>query len=460
MASTQPGTALQSMWTWALRNLMLPAGDRVFGSRLAKRLAFLEEAQWWEEGRLQSHRNALLSEVIRIAYEEVPFYGDAMRAVRTKPEDIHTSADLQRLPVVTKQMLIEGYPARTTRKTGQKTYESSTSGSTGTNFRVLEDAATAGWYRSSLLLALEWAGFRIGSPHVQAGINPARSLDRRLKDWLFRCRYVSAFDLTDRALDEVLDVMDRRSIEFVFGYPPSLFYLAKRAARRGWNRSLTAAVTWGDSLYPLYRKTIESVFGTRVFDTYGCSEGIQIAAQCGSNHTYHIHTLDVVVEFLDDQGQPVREGERGNLVLTRLHAGPMPLIRYRVGDVGRSGQSRRCECGRGFEIMESVEGRETDVVLTPSGNRLIVHFFTGVLEFFPEIASFQVVQESPGAMLLRIVPRGSFHEENASRIVQALKDRGAHDLDINVQLVESIPVAATGKRRFVIGKLAQFSTQK
>jgi phenylacetate-CoA ligase len=187
---------------------------------------------------------------------------------------------------------------------------------------------------------------------------------------------------------------------------------------------------------------------------------MQIAAQCGSRNTYHIHALDVVVEYLDDAGQPVREGERGNLVLTRLHAGPMPLVRYRIGDVGRSGKSRRCECGRGFEILESVEGRETDVVLTPSGNRLIVHFFTGILEFFPEIDSFQVVQESPGTMLLRIVPRGSFHEENASRIVEALKARGARELEINVQLVDSIPVAPTGKRRFVIGKLAQFSTQK
>jgi hypothetical protein len=86
-----------------------------------------------------------------------------------------------------------------------------------------------------------------------------------------------------------------------------------------------------------------------------------------------------------------------------------------------------------------------------------VHFFTGILEYFAEIDSFQVIQERPGEIVLRVVPRGSFSEANATRIVAALQEHGAHDLEIHVQLVDHIPVAATGKRRFVIGKLAEFS---
>ncbi len=42
--------------------------------------------------------------------------------------------------------------------------------------------------------------------------------------------------------------------------------------------------------------------------------------------------------------------------------------------------------------MQSIQGRSADIVTTPSGNRLIVHFFTGVLEHFSEVDSFQVVQ--------------------------------------------------------------------
>jgi phenylacetate-CoA ligase len=163
----------------------------------------------------------------------------------------------------------------------------------------------------------------------------------------------------------------------------------------------------------------------------------------------------VVVEYVDEFGLPVPEGEVGDLVITLLHHGPMPLIRYKVGDVGVSGVSRRCECGRTFEIQQSILGRETDVVITPSGNRLIVHFFTGILEYFSEIDTFQVIQEAQDYIVLRIQPRADaiFNQAVINRVIGQLKQHGA-DIDVHVELVENIPMQPNGKRRFVINKLS------
>ena len=133
----------------------------------------------------------------------------------------------------------------------------------------------------------------------------------------------------------------------------------------------------------------------------------------------------------------------------------MPLIRYLVGDVGVLGGDRRCECGRGYQIMESVQGRDTDVVITPSGNRLIVHFFTGILEHFPEIKSFQVVQETKDLIVLRMVPGVGFSSKTTSTLVMKLEERGAADLKIQVDLVPEIVVPPSGKRRFVISKVSK-----
>src|SRR5262249_27147324 len=127
-----------------------------------------------------------------------------------------------------------------------------------------------------------------------------------------------------------------------------------------------------------------------------------------------------------------------------------PLIRYRVGDVGIAGNGRRCSCGRGYDLMGSIQGRDTDVVITPAGNRLIVHFFTGILEHFSEIESFQVVQESMESMVIRIVPTQQFSEESSDRIVAALQEKGATGLRIKIELVNQIPLTPGGKRRFVI----------
>jgi phenylacetate-CoA ligase len=298
---------------------------------------------------------------------------------------------------------------------------------------------------------LEWSGCRLGEPHLQVGITPRRGLIKGLKDRLLRCTYVSAFDLSDEALDRALQHLDHRKIFHVRGYPGSLYYLARRAVETGWNRPLHGIVSWGDTLYAHYRQTIERAFGVRVLDTYGIGEGMQVSAQCEERGLYHVHALDVLVECVDAEGRPVSPGQPGNLLLTRLHPGPMPLIRYRVGDLGVM-SDRPCPCGRAFPTMESVQGRDTDVVVTPSGNRLIVHFFTGIMSQFPEIDSFQVVQDKADSILVRVVDSDGFLGQTASRIVAALREK-ATDLSIEVEVVQEIPVTASGKRRFVINTL-------
>jgi phenylacetate-CoA ligase len=121
-----------------------------------------------------------------------------------------------------------------------------------------------------------------------------------------------------------------------------------------------------------------------------------------------------------------------------------------VGDVGIAGMQTECSCGRHFDRMAMIQGRNTDVVITPSGNRLIVHFFTGILEFFPEIDEFQVVQEYPGEIVLRFVPKLPVSSHTVQYIIATLKERGASDMKIEVELVDNIPLSTTGKRRFII----------
>ncbi len=442
-----------SFWYWFLRNIILPAGDLVYGQKMIGRLNFLEEAQWWDREHLSTHRDQKIKSLVSIAYNEVQFYRNLMDDANVRPDDINHVGDLYKIPIVTKEMLRQSYPHFTTRNTGKKTYEVCSSGSTGANFRVREDFETAGWRQASFLLSLEWAGWKIGEPHIQTGINPKRNINRRLKDFFLRCYYVSAFDLSDHSLNKTLDVLEKNKIRHLRGYPGSLYFLARHALEMGWNQPLQSIVTWGDNLYMHYRKTIEAAFKTRVYDTYGCAEGMQIAAQCGNNNTYHVHMLDVIVEYLDNDGQLVSPGNTANLIITRLHAGPMPLIRYQVGDIGISGGVKQCQCGRAWEVMDSIEGRDTDIVLTPSGKRLIVHFFTGILEYFPQIDSFQVLQEELGSIVLRLVPALGFSKSVVDEVKSQLKEKGDKDLQIDIDIVEEIPVAPSGKRRFVISKV-------
>lgn len=443
--------------SWATRNVMLPMSDRLMGHPMIRRLRFLEKAQWWSPEQIIARQNELLASTIRTAYDDVPFYRSLLDASRVRPEDIRCAAELARIPVVTKQTLRDAFPERCLRATRQRTYEAATSGSSGQGFRIQEDNETAAWYRASFLLASEWAGWRVGEPHLQSGVTLQRSGVKALKDRLLGCHYVSTADLSDERLDEMLDLLDRRKVRHLFGYPAFIYFLALHAQKRGWNSAMTSVITWGEMLLPTYRDEIERAFNTRVFDTYGCSEGFQISAQCGAGSGYHTHDLDVVLELLDGDGQPVGPGETGNVVITRLHPGPMPFIRYSVGDLATRGETVHCECGRGFSTMSAIQGRSTGVVMTPSGNRLLVHFFNGIMKSFADVDYYQVVQSTADALHIRVVPRATLKPDTEEGILAMLRSRGMNDMRLTIESTPELPLTPGGKRRYIINEVLQDS---
>jgi phenylacetate-CoA ligase len=305
-----------------------------------------------------------------------------------------------------------------------------------------------------MFLRANFSGWTIGEPFLQTGMTLNRGVLKKYKDILMRVQYVSAFDLSDRCLDNYLQLIESDNLDYVMGYAGSLYCLAVRAAEMGFNKKMKGFVSWGDNLYEHYRHKIEKVFQCKVTDTYGCGEGIQVAAQCGMNDgAYHIFMPHVAVEIVDDEGYPVKHGEVGNILLTRLDPGAMPLIRYMVGDIGRKSADEICPCGRGLEMLTKIEGRDTDVIVTPNGNKLIVHFFTGIFEYYPSVDTFKVIQELPDEIIIEIVPRSDFNDDHWKQISNEILEKGDQDLKIMLKLVDEIPMEKSNKRRFVISKL-------
>jgi phenylacetate-CoA ligase len=359
---------------------------------------------------------------------------------------------------VTKNMLRSVYPDGCTRPSVRRYTELSTSGSTGAPFAVRVDSETLSSARALMFLRAQFSGWQIGEPYLQTGMTLERGAVRYMKDIALRCEYVSAFDLSDAVIDEYLDRIVAKRIEYVMGYAASIYLMARRAQQRGLKITLKGAVSWGDNMFPAYRKCIESQFGCRVTDTYGCSEGIQIAAQCGEAHGgYHIFAPHVLIELIDN-GAPVRRGEIGQVIVTRLGAGAMPMIRYEIGDLARASMLDSCNCGRRWPMLQAVEGRSSDVVITPRGNRLIVHFFTGIFEYARSIDSFQVVQETRDSIIVRVVPKGALDQEEWRELRRQIAERGDPDLDVKLEIVANIPLERSNKRRFVVSRLPASET--
>jgi phenylacetate-CoA ligase len=433
-------------------SVLLPASDLVLRQSVRATLDELLAFQWAPIEEINRYRARRLRELIDLCVATVPYYRAEFGKLGLTRADVTEVEHLPRLPVLTKQHLRDSFDALQVEGYRGPTFAMKSSGSTGTQTTVLIDKACNNEVFATQLLFWSWGGFAMGKPHLQTGMSLERGTTKRLKDALFRCTYMSAFDLTDRAAEAMLRQIDRRSIRALFGYASSLYVLAKYLEKRELQRQMDSIFTWGDSLFPHYRDLIEHVFACKVSDCYGLGEGLQCAAQCEHHEALHEAMHGVIIEIVDHQGVPLPPGELGRVVVTRLTPGPMPLVRYDTGDVAHFVEGT-CACGRSLRRISRIQGRSTDIVSTPGGDRLIVHFFTQIFEMIPEIAQFQVRQERPESILILYVKGAGFHEGFLDRVRAEILANCTYPLTIDFSNVEEIPVEKSNKRRFVISSV-------
>jgi phenylacetate-CoA ligase len=161
----------------------------------------------------------------------------------------------------------------------------------------------------------------------------------------------------------------------------------------------------------------------------------------------------VYVEVLRANNTPSLPGEVGKVVLTHLTNYPMPFIRYEVGDMAAL-SDRSCGCGRTLPLLERIEGRVADYVVTPrgvlvSGISLTENFSLLV----PGIAQLQIVQERIDHFVFRIVKAPEFGPDSHNSIRRLVAERFGEDVTFECEFMDCIRQEASGKYRFVISKV-------
>jgi phenylacetate-CoA ligase len=299
----------------------------------------------------------------------------------------------------------------------------------------------------------EWAGYRLGSDLLQLGMTTDRGLIKTLKDYFSNTTYKPAFQIDRDDVRQTLERFENRDAAFFGGYASGLYAYATIAEQLNAKTRFKAVISWGDKMFPHYRKKIERTFKTRVFDTYGCTEGMMIGGQCEFG-TYHVLTPHVHLELLDENNQEVEPGRIGRVVVTRLDGRSFPLVRYNLGDLAIMPEKQvPCGCGRHYPQLSMIVGRDTDIVVTPSGNPLIVHFFTGIFEHEQDIKQFRVTQYENRDILVEYITDRDDHDAVLNRLTEMMNNRSGEALPLSFKRVTSIPATKSGKPQIVLSLL-------
>ncbi|MRR50938.1 MAG: phenylacetate--CoA ligase family protein [Rhodocyclaceae bacterium] len=227
-------------------------------------------------------------------------------------------------------------------------------------------------------------------------------------------------------------------------HPTNLNALLQLAERRGLQPSrLKCVSTFSETLPAELRQRLRRVWGLELSDIYSADECGPIALQCPENEHYHVQAEHVLVEVVDEAGQPCPVGVPGRVVITTLHNFAMPLIRYEIGDYAELGPP--CACGRGLPVLTRILGRSRNIMRRPDGKSIWPTMPGTLWLAVAPIEQFQVIQVALDSIEVRYAMARPLEEFEREELERLLCERWGYRFRFAWRRVENIPRDAGGK---------------
>ncbi|KAB1190064.1 AMP-binding protein [Haloferax sp. MBLA0076] len=324
--------------------------------------------------------------VVEHAYENVEFYRRKLDDAGVHPSDVQSVDDLSKLPFTTKEDFRDEYPTGLFAVDMEDVVRiHASSGTTG-------KPKIVGYTQDDLDVWREVMsrGFR------GVGLTSDDSLQNAYSYGLF----TGGFGFHDGATSMGMTVIPtgggntQRQVEMLVDLdvdsicltPSYALYLAEVAEDMGYDPadlSLSTILYGAEPCTEPMRREIEARFDATAVENYGLSEiiGPGVAIECLEQAGMHIWEDHFYPEVINPEtGEPVADGEEGELVFTTLTKQALPVLRYRTGDLTTL-DYETCDCGRTAVRMDSVTGRADDLLIVRGVNLYPSEVESVVLEF-------------------------------------------------------------------------------
>ncbi|MGI6504096.1 MAG: phenylacetate--CoA ligase family protein [Candidatus Methanoculleus thermohydrogenotrophicum] len=422
--------------------------------------SLLRQSRWWSQEKLAAYQAEALSRLLDHAYENVPYYRRVFNDRGLVPEDIQTPDDLRLLPFLSREDLQANLPDLKARNYPESAFEYvTTGGSTGipVGFYYEKGASRA---REWAFMKTQWdrVGYRFADKCVVLRgyiVGSSRNAVYWKKTLFGRWLLMSSHHMTEETLPAYIQEIRRFKPGFIQAYPSTATMLARYMVEHGIEPfpTVKAILCGSENLYPWQRDLLTRAFECRVFSWYGNSEQTVLAGECEESTLYHIFPEYGIVELIGRDGQPVEEpGVMGEVVATNLTNYVCPLIRYRTMDLATAAEGT-CTCGRQYPLLERVEGRLQEFIVTKNRRLISMTSVNTHSDVFDNVMQFQFYQERAGEVLLRIVRKPGYNDQDTEYILRELEKKFEGDVDVTISFVTEIPRTRRGKYQFLVQEL-------
>ncbi len=423
--------------------------------------------------QIKKYKDKSFRKVVNYAYT-IPMYHDKYKKVGVHPDDIKGVFDIKKLPLITKQDLRDNFPEKLLPLGFDKNNVQviCSGGTTGKPVYVYYDFEIAArstplgvrinnhldlsWKKSKFVYIGELSENRAGKVYEKNFLSYVKKF--------MPLKNVSEININN-SMKEIIDILDKVQPDSIHSYPSVFQYLAYLKLK-GYGRNLNPKIlsTTGTRLDDYTRTYIENAFGCPVLNIYASVEaGGTIAFECFSKK-WHINYDFFEIEAIDEKGEIVNPGERGQIVVTRLWGKATPIIRYTgMEDWVSIIDDYTCDCGLNTPIFKNgVEGRLRNDIILPDGKVFSAATFCAITPITQKlqtykIKQYQIVQKKIDEIDILIVIDDDLRNIGPSvefligKISEAYQDIVGPNVKINVKEVKDLEkIRSAGPRTPIV----------
>lgn len=423
-------------------------------------IAKAQQRENWSAKQWSDYQEEHIAFILRRAVTKVPYYRE-LWAQRRRNGNRSSFEYLENWPILEKEPLRKNPRAFVADDCNSKDmFHEHTSGTTGKSLDLWWSRATVrAWYALFEARWRHWYGVsRYDRWTILGGqlITPINQKHPPFWVWNqgMRQLYMSSYHLSPAFMPHYIEALTRYRIDYIYSYTSSVYALAKEILSGNYNElpRLKVVITNAEPLYKYQREVIEQAFQCPVRETYGMSEIVTAAGECeyGNLHLWP----EVGYVELAERDKIDKSITDGELICTGLLNTDMPLIRYRVGDrVRLMNEDIKCNCGRSLPLIQSVEGRQDDLLYAPDGRR--IGRLDPVFKTSLPVKEAQIIQDKINLVRVRYVPDSNYTTADGESIIERLQARLGSDVQVQLEPVSKIPRTSNGKFRAVICNLSQ-----
>ena len=405
----------------------------------------------WKEGSSVEETEKKIQDLIAHAVKTTDFYKDY-------PEDI----SLKDLPVVNKDTFRQQYDRfiSSTYKDAPDNRVMCTSGSTGTPLRMIQNRDKIRHNTAGGIFLGAAAGYYIGMKEafIRVWVNNVKKSKFQLIQENMIMMDSSRMD--EQALAEMFHTIEKKKVKCLVGYSSALGELSDYIRKSGKdcsNCSVRAIIPISETMPEPVRRTLSEQFGCPVRAWYSNEENGIMGLQNEKDEGYRIDTETYYYEILKmDSDEPAEPGELGRIVITDLFNYAFPILRYDNGDTAVA--VRKEKNGRFKLYLSELYGRRSDLIYDCKGNAVTPYIITNNLWDIEGVKQYRFIQEDVKdyTIWLNGDPAKMDQEEILGRIRPYLGDEAR----IKVEIVDEIPVLASGKRKYIENRCEKYQDHK